>query len=231
MAAHGTHLSVGFNRPINAFIPPVYRFLDQRYADELISTGRLRLSTFAAFGKHTDEERLDKREGYSSLFGHSAETNKTFVVGRSVGMNAYVLSVSGRSDKTLATQFGADSCIEISNALEFAAMVGGEIPGFQNAFFGPCVYQERRLFQQAIGKFELSDLAVSAEDPTTSVEKVMQKASELGGPIEYFLKLLRYAHQIEYRFIWFTNKPVLQPYFDIENLDMRKICRLVAWTD
>ena len=47
--------------------PRVYRFLEKQYVEAFFRTGALRLSSFARFSKHTDEQRLDGNEGTVSI--------------------------------------------------------------------------------------------------------------------------------------------------------------------
>jgi hypothetical protein len=48
--------------------PRLYRHMDDKYVESFFRDGSLRLSSFASFAKHPDEQLRDKAEGIGSRF-------------------------------------------------------------------------------------------------------------------------------------------------------------------
>ena len=90
--------------PIEAYMPPLYRYLDERYVDMFFNLGLLRISSFNQFKKHKDEARLDMQEGEASLVGRCH--NSDLEVRMEIGLpNNFVLCTSFLRSKNIADTF------------------------------------------------------------------------------------------------------------------------------
>ena len=56
--------------------------MDAEYVESFFRDGSLRLSSFARFAKHPDEQLRDKAEGIGSRFAVSSQVTVTMVAGR-----------------------------------------------------------------------------------------------------------------------------------------------------
>ena len=121
--------------------PRVYRFLERQYVDEFFDTGVLRLSSFAQFRKHVDEQRLDSTEGTINVLCRRGEhSTELFFFQAEVGTDAYILSASLVPSGDIMKDFNADSAIVIRDPVGFASEVGRALEAFRVGFDGPCSY-------------------------------------------------------------------------------------------
>ena len=118
------------------------RYLPSKFVDAFFNSGSLRLSSFAQFGKHEDEEKGDAREGATIMIGLAAE--QTLYARSFRGHNAYILCASRVLDFDLMQRFDADAAIEIHNGPGFALAVARQLAGYREGFEGDCVYVPRR---------------------------------------------------------------------------------------
>jgi hypothetical protein len=85
-------LPLTFVRPWNIHTPQVVRELDTEFVDAFFKDGSLRISSFAKFQEHPDEQRRDGKEGQMAVDVKIA--NGGYVSSRGKYGNAYVLSSS-----------------------------------------------------------------------------------------------------------------------------------------
>jgi hypothetical protein len=73
--------------------PYVYRYLEREYVDRFFKEGALRVSSFAQFAEHPDEERQDGKEGWGTVIQTTpgGAAGHTLFAHMSQGANAYVL--------------------------------------------------------------------------------------------------------------------------------------------
>ena len=193
-------VTIAFSKPWDVRIPTLTRYLDKEYVDLFLTEGQLRLSSFAAFRKHSDEQRGDTTEGHASL---QIETpNGQHAIAAMNGQEAYVLCASTVENKNLEANFGTESGFRILDSIRFAEAISAQIPGFVGGMQGLCSYRDSLLIRksepQSINPPEsYSDPEEWAKDYDRFVG---QQARE-----SFFLKHSRYAHQCEYRFIWFSD--------------------------
>jgi len=60
-------------RPWRIRRPYVFRYLEKQFVDAFFESGSLRLSSFAKFSRHKDEQRFDPDEGYGMVFHRNHE--------------------------------------------------------------------------------------------------------------------------------------------------------------
>jgi len=194
-----SELKLGFSRPWSVRLPVVTRFLDEQYVEEFFSSGRLRLSTFNTFRNHKDEERCDSNEG--RVHAEINTPNANHHIAAINGQEAYILCGGLVENPTMEASFSTRHGIRILNPLAFADAVSGRIPGFVGGYQGNCIYRSETCIRKKSS--ELFDPPTNSDGMEKWAngydEFVSQHASEA-----FFIKQLRYAHQNEYRFIWFA---------------------------
>lgn len=181
--------------------------MEKRYVDDFFDEGRLRLSSFANFAKHSDEQRLDTEEGTLWLFHRTYENGgQTLAVNIEFDDNAYVLCGSTIPSTPLMRKFGVDSAIIIRDVPEFVKAISTKIPGVIRTVHGVCSYQANRAIEYDLRWIDLADNSTS--DPSQIKKDGLRKA--LDGLITddvLFIKHFKYAKQVEYRMMWLVSDP------------------------
>lgn len=145
-------ITINFMRPWTVRTPWVYRYLPAAYVDLFFETGELRLSSFAAFQKHKDEEREDRREGNNLLIHRTEQKGgQTVVINMDVGHDSYVLCGSALASRDLMAKFGCDSAIVIRDTTSFSNAVATQIPGFIGGLEGVCSYSKMKILMKDLG--------------------------------------------------------------------------------
>jgi len=200
----------------NICTPDLFRFMNRQYVESFFADGSLRLSSFASFHAHSDEQRLDQNEG-RTFFVHRTQQNggQTITAWATQGLDAYVLCASMRCEEALMRSFGCDSYLRITNSTSFGMAVARNIPGLVAAFEGPCLYQNNKIIERDLGYVDVSQIA-KAGAPEAEIRKrfadmILPKMKHY--PL--FLKDMSFAHQAEYRFVWLVNSEPAK-YLDIK---------------
>jgi len=204
--------------------PFVYRYLDRCFVDSFFETGELRLSSFASFAQHVDEQRLDSREGDGVVFQINSEGSGQTIAARICqGRNAFVLCGATCFRTKLAGDFCTDSGFRIDNTVAFADVVSQYVPGFCMGIEGPCHYSPKRMLVRDIGAVEFDSLRADEDTNKVDLQKLMKLVSKIAGDDMFFLKSEKYAHQNEYRLMWHTPHEVAG-YIDIVCPEARQFC-------
>jgi hypothetical protein len=187
----------GFGANWVAVTPRVHRYMTRQHVDEFFEFGKLRLSSFVAFGRHPYEKLRDAFEGWiQHEHVGGAGDKKSFVsADKKFGQQSYVLCAS--SESNAFEKFHHTACITIKDTAQFANFVAREVPFFCGGFEGHCVYT---------GRFESKDRG----DPP-SLDDLAAFAQWLGlsaKPDLFLVKDPRYSHEVEYRLVFNSNKPV-----------------------
>ena len=215
-------ITVNFARPWNVFAPVVYRYLDAEHVDAFFDDGSLRLSSFARFAQHKDEQRLDEHEG-ASVFVHRRDEGeiKTVIALTSHGRNAYVLCGSTRFDQVLQAKFQRDSYIRIDNSVGFGEAVARQLAGYTDGLEGLCVYQNSRTIEGKV-EFDLDSLMPRPE-ATIDLTEFNRVVNSAQGHLPFFLKEKSFADQAEYRLLWLIDRDA-DAFIDIKVPDARQYC-------
>lgn len=197
-------ITVQVAKPWHVKTPTVFRYMEQKYINEFFETGCLRLSTFAAFSKHEDEQRHDAKEGRNIVVGTGEEHTIFAVTGH--GHRSLIFCTSTRADDGLMRAFDTNGYFKIKDTTQFGAAIASKIAGFKSGLEGFCDYKDRRTIERDIGSFRLDDLKEHEGDENLSLNKLASKVFETGGPdvffVKFFVKLKKYSDQNEYRFVW-----------------------------
>ncbi len=147
--------------------------------------------------------------------------DRSFSVFSTVGHNAYVSSFTTRTEK-LSASFG-DAAIEVFEPVGFCTEIANEIPGSLSMMMGQCIYADTRILESMKRGPEISEF-LDASGQEVSLDKMMSKASGISGPKEFFLKERKYEDQMEFRLVWETNKPVIEPLL-VKIKEPHRFCR------
>lgn len=204
--------------------PFVFRYLDKSFVDQFFDNGMLRLSSFSAFSKHEDEERLDASEGMGILenVDHEGEGQTLFAV-MGQGHDAYVLCGSTIHSETLAKAFQANSGFRINDPTAFGVAVAQSIPGFRGGREGSCIYADGKIVNRQARKLDLESMRVSPEGKELDMGKLFGSLFGMAGDDLYFLKIQKYQHQAEYRLLW-SVKELHGDFIDIRCPDAVQFC-------
>ncbi len=195
---------------------PAYRVMAPDYVDAFFSRGCLRLSSFAAFSNHNDDERKDAAEGLNATCGIGAKQTMYAVTRH--GDRALVLCASQSGTAAIFDAFGHRAAILINDPVGFGAAIALRIPGCLYGIQGPCVYKDG-LVESSIGDFEFNPRI-------HDMQAIASMALALPGRHAYFRKKTRYAHQREYRWVWLTADQPPQ-FLDIVVPEAIRFCRKV----
>lgn len=196
-------ITLQISKPWNIVTPVLFRYLNQEFINEFFESGRLRLSSFQAFSKYKDEQRLDPNEGESILDGLG--NGVAFRAKVHHGRSSLILSTSRIEDDQLMKDFNVDGYFKIKDSTNFGVLISNKIPCFVSGIEGSCIYSSERSIQR---KIDLKDRdgqrlkELKEKDSNlykAELSKIINEISEMDG---YFVKLNKYSHQNEYRFIW-----------------------------
>lgn len=195
--------------------PCLYRFLNKEYVDAFFKDGTLRISSFAQFSKHKDEQRLDCHEGEVHFVEQTKEFGgQTVEIFSKHGGNAYVLSSSMRFDKKLADSFECNSYIKITDTTAFGITIAKHIQNLIAAYEGPCNYQVMKIMAKETNGPPKHIEHYKNDEGLVDVDKLIKSTtSRHAAHAPFFLKDARYSNQVEYRFVWLVNEQVEEPIF------------------
>ena len=182
---------------------PVFRLLDDvHWANNFFETGEIKLSCFNLFRKYPDEMQGDKNEGEAMIGGYDSENKKSNYIQYDSGHNAFIMSTTKQLTDDVINDFNAKCAIQIDNPSLFAFEISKKLPFVNAGLEGSCDYADSRV-KHLDEKFPEFYSMEFSNNP---------RSHEILGQItmgmELFLKLEKYKHQQEYRFIWFANEQI-----------------------
>lgn len=199
--------------------PHVYRNMEEDYIEAFFATGALRLSSFTSFRQNVDEHRGDAQESDALLFGKYQNIH-SLVVDVSPPLSAYVLCGTTVYNPSGMRKFGT-GCMRIFDTLRFAAAIASEIPYFRGGMEGFCMYQTERSLRKQFDSPE--GVGFVPGEGGAQLKLSGELFSGVNSPDRYFLKLMRYSAQAEYRWIWITGHQSA-PTLNIVCPDARAFC-------
>lgn len=206
-----SYIQVPFSAPWRVRRNPLFRFMHQQYVDAFFDDGTIRLSTFAEFAKHPDEQRRDNKEGSGFASHNDLDVNdgEGFHVSGylNTGMNAYIFCASMICNDSMKAKYGSTG-LTILDTVGFAYEVSRYIPGFRSGAEGPCIYQEFRHIRRNINDLNLDDLKVDPSSNDISGDKLLATINSIAGDDLMFVKTMAFFEELEYRLAWFTSEAV-----------------------
>ena len=218
--------------PWNVCTPTLFRYLKSDYVDAFFSDGSLRLSSFALFKQHEDEQRLDKTEGETLLSVETQRPEPRLLFSRGYyGLNAYVLSTTIWHDEDLMEAFECDSYIRINDATEFGMRVARHVPSLIAGFEGLCLYQDKKIIARSVDHMDTTQF-FDPTDPSRPNRELLERFTrDEMKHYPFFLKHKSYLHQGEYRLLWMTSARV-EGFLDIKVPEAIPFCsRPRSFTD
>ncbi len=183
--------------------PYLYRYMPRQFVDEFFKSGKLRLSSFAAFAKHKDEERKDQKEGSGLVVNIDDQGEGQMVVSNMAqGHDSYVFCGSARYSKELSLSFDTDSGFRINDTTAFGCAIARMIPGFSGGLEGACIYADKRVVQRKAGRVNFDSMKSNPESNDLDLNKFASALGGIAGDDLHFLKEECYQHQAEYRLLW-----------------------------
>lgn len=208
----------------NICTPNLFRFMQQGHVDSFFDDGSLRISSFTQFGKHEDEQRLDKEEGRSMFVHRTSQGGGQTIIARTThGTKAYVLCTAMRYDKNLMESFGCDSYLRITNTVGFGMAVARQIPGLAAGFEGPCLYQGKKIVHRDSGHIDTSQFRDPENQKLLNKPKMEDFVDSKVEHYPLFLKDSSFAHQVEYRYVWIMRSKE-SDFIDIKVPEARQFC-------
>lgn len=224
-------ISLQTGKPLDIYLPNIYRYMDKEYIDLFFEKGILRLNSFKKFREYPDEIRGDKNEGKGSVTGFSDKSGFQYQVMSNVGSDAYMLCGSIIDSDSIRAIFETDTCFRIVKPLEFSVAVSNAILGFKQSFQGFCNYREERMLKKMIPGMDVNDFIGPEGTFILGGQQGNERTNEiLGKGIDLmFLKEKTYQNQCEYRFVWTINTQfyTMYDFIDIECKEALQFCEKV----
>ena len=186
-ASHLSFIQTMTNRPLTIFLPTVYRHMDQQFTQEFERGGHLRISSFATFKQHKDENRGDRGEGLALNVLNDAASGRHFGAMTVSGSNAFVLSVTSRNDHKISEAFGS-SRLQIIEPIGFCAEVANEIPGCTAVMISQCLYADDKVLLTEGKTPGVDDLRDEKDPEKISLKKIMISSKRLVGAKAIFFE-------------------------------------------
>lgn len=195
--------SLSFHINWNLKREPVFRLLDNViWLNNFFETGELMLSCFSNFRKYSDEMQGDSREGEMMIGGYDENTKKSNHIIYESGLNAYIMSTTNILSDEVIKDFNAKCAIKINHPTLFALEISKRLPFVNSGLEGNCDYtsSKNHYFHTDIKEFNEMEFTNNPNSHEI-INKIMMGK-------ELFLKLDKYKHQQEYRFIWFSQEKI-----------------------
>lgn len=184
---------------------PVYRILDdERWMNNFFETGEIQLSGFSKFRSYKDEMQGDTHEGNAAILFDGGNGNMHAIT-YEAGLNAFVVSTTQNLNEQVINDFNGKCAIKIDHPTLFALEIAKKLPFVTSGLEGSCDYVEYRS-QFLERQLNTDNLLKAVEELNKS--QMHGLMSELTHGMELFAKHEKYAHQEEYRFVWFSSNPV-----------------------
>jgi hypothetical protein len=207
---------------LQAITPVVFRMLERRWVDKFFETGELRLSSFAKFREHTDEQRSDNEGRHKYLLQGDESTGFAVVMG--IGSDAYILcATTCEPSESLLQSFGG-AAIKIFDTMAFGRAVSRCVPAFSAGYLGHCAYQ--RWIHAKVPNVTAESFGATSN--TIDLNKAHEFLSDAAGAAVYFRKAPTptFMQQAEYRWVFRTSSAV-ESTVTILAPEARKFC--VPW--
>lgn len=191
-------MNFAFTRPWTVRLPTLVRQMNTKYVDEFFNDGSLRLSSFESFRRHPDEKRRDGQEGLVAM-EVDTPTGSLSILG-ACGQEAYIMCAS-TVEIPIDENDGPVSAFRILDTLKFADSISRQIPGFIGGAEGFCIYRNNTMIKKSDPAPMTSPTAGTNPDLWFQEQKLRIAKLAMDA---YFMKHISFAHEAEYRFVWFA---------------------------
>ncbi len=191
-------MNFAFARPWTVRLPTLARQMNTEYVDAFFNDGSLRLSSFETFRRHPDEKRRDGQEGLVAMEVNTP-TGSLSILG-ACGQEAYIMCAS-TVEVPIDENNGPVSAFRILDTLKFADAISRQIPGFIGGVEGFCIYRKNTMIKKIDPNPMISPTVGANPDLWFQEQKLRTAKLAIDA---YFMKHISFAHEAEYRFIWFA---------------------------
>lgn len=191
-------MNLAFTRPWTVRLPTLVRQMKAEYVDAFFNDGSLRLSSFETFRRHPDEKRRDGQEGLVAM-EVDTPTGSLNILG-TCGQGAYIMCTS-TVEIPIREIDGSVSAFRILDTLKFADAISRQIPGFVGGVEGFCIYRNNTMIKKSDPSPMISPSV--GVNPDLWFQEQKLRTAKLAVDA-YFMKHISFAHEAEYRFIWFA---------------------------
>lgn len=208
----------------------VYRYMEEQFVKEFLTTGRLRLTALRHFAENDKllKAQHDPREGVlinSCLLENDIDRKAIYIY------NAYILSTSQVLDKKIADELHTDATLVIKNTKKFADYIAKELKGCLQVLVRNCTYHTEDDLIIRHPKAENKRLKATGENIMNfHIAKVIGANIAMMPPMVEgcFMKSIYYEYQKEHRMIWCIDSSIQDNYIFITlPQEARDLCEAI----
>lgn len=182
------------------FHPVVYRFIEDCYINDFLTTGTLQISTFKHCRQLEDTTRQDTKEGQSMIIGEYGGMHMETQM--MMGDDVFLLCTSLASKYRDADGIVNETALEIYDLGGFVDACTKAIidKGYHvlNVLIGPCFYSAKQIYGDLL-EGETSKMQKGGD---LTLEDIFAIPQRIAGPKMFFQKPLEKAIESEYRMVW-----------------------------
>ncbi|MBL7952427.1 MAG: hypothetical protein JNM62_11990 [Flavobacteriales bacterium] len=187
----------------NVKVDAVYRILDnKRYLNQFFADGSILVSTLERMKKYDNEMRGDPGEG-TGILGTLDIKGPSHLYLYDTTTNAYVLCTTSVLSEAVIKDFKGVGAIKINDPTHFGLCIAARLPEVLSGCEGHCDYVEHR--NDMLDPNSPASRSLSTA-PSDEYKSLQQEFRSMTPGTEGFRKLMKHAHQREYRFLWFTSR-------------------------
>lgn len=204
---------------------PVYRMLSSKeYLHDFWNHGKLRISTLTACKRHEGLQG-DRSEGDYALWSVRPD-GTTIMTGYEVGGDAYILCSTVANSEGNRKTFRAErsGAIMITDPYRFGLAIGAAIPHVTHGQAGYCDYRDTRILHL---KDDTEGAAIHASIDFESGIGLEKFRSITPGEEVFVKEKEPFTEQEEFRFAWYTPKPIIGDFVEIVCPEAIGYCRPV----
>lgn len=214
-------INLAFTRPWTVRLPTLARQMKPEYVDAFFNDGSLRLSSFESFRRHPDEKRKDGQEGLVAMQVNNPSGSLSIL--GACGQEAYIICTSAIEMPISESEIESVSAFRIHDSLKFADAISRQIPGFTGGTEGLCTYRTNTM----ITKNDSTPTTPPTDGKNIELWFKTQNENTARLAVDaYFMKHISFAHESEYRFIWFAENSRKQ-FIDIKCPEAVKYCERI----
>ncbi len=207
--------------------------MEKQFVDDFFESGKLRLSSFAKFGKHKNEEMKDTKEGKISLKINCGKLRAETKIG--FGHNAFVLcGTTVNNIEHAQSVFKQSSGFSIENMDAFINAIINAIHQSVNmqvefVNHGSCMYLLEREHEVTILNLEEDNFNsfFGMRKNGIDFQRMNEIIAQFAAEHSLFLKQSKYSSEHEYRIIFNIEENEIPEYIDIIVPEAAKYCRRI----
>ena len=200
---------------IQYFRPEIYRFMDEKFIDEFLQEGKLRLTSLKKM-QTLENPRVDTHEGCFSQEIENCKMSVRIALQSNPIESAYILCSSLSPYASNPQRF--PYCLKITNIEAFVNAVACSFEGcgysVESIMNGPCNYA---------GRIEQFSVPQDEKD-RQKIAKHVDKILKIPRGYALFQKSHDYMDEHEYRIVWSVKNDRIQDYVYLVNIENAGFC-------